>query len=291
MNKIITEVTPLSEKDCFYLIDRYKDNFNFPIHRHLEYELNFVENCDGAMRVVGDSLEELGHVDLALVGNGIEHAWEQHKCHSTKIREITIQFSRDLFGDTFLGKTAMAPISKMLEQASNGLAFSLPGIMRIYGKLEELTNMQSAFHRMLKFLEILHALAVSGEYRELSSTSFANARSNADSRRVSKVQDYINLHYKEELRLADLAGLVGMTPTAFSRFFKLRTGRSISSYLIDIRLGYATRQLVDTTKSVAEVCYDCGFNNVSNFNRVFKKKKGSSPKTFREVYQRRKVIV
>jgi len=291
MNKIITEVTPLSEKDCFYLIDRYKDNFSFPIHRHLEYELNFVENCDGALRIVGDSLEELGHVDLALVGNGIEHAWEQHKCHSKKIREITIQFSNDLFGETFLGKTAMAPISKMLREASNGLAFSMQGIMRVYGKLEELTTMHSGFHRMLKFLEILHTLAISGEYRVLSSTSFANVRTSADSRRVSKVQEYISLHYKEELRLADLANLVGMTPTAFSRFFKLRTGRSISSYLIDIRLGYATRQLVDTTKSVAEVCYDCGFNNVSNFNRVFKKNKGSSPKTFREVYQRRKVIV
>ena len=68
MNKIITEITPLSEKDCFYLIDRYKDRFTYPIHRHEEYELNFVSNCDGARRVVGDSIERLGMYDLVLIG-------------------------------------------------------------------------------------------------------------------------------------------------------------------------------------------------------------------------------
>ena len=82
MNKIITEITPLSEKDCFYLIDRYKDRFTYPIHRHEEYELNFVSNCDGARRVVGDSIETLGMYDLVLIGNGIEHGWEQHSCVS-----------------------------------------------------------------------------------------------------------------------------------------------------------------------------------------------------------------
>ena len=108
---------------------------------------------------------------------------------------------------------------------------------------------------------------------------------------MQKVKDYINAHYKEDIRLNELADLAGMTPTAFSRFFKLRTGRSISDYVIDIRLGHATRQLVDSTTSVAEICYGCGFNNVSNFNRIFKKKKGNSPKVFREIYQHHKVLV
>ena len=79
-----------------------------------------------------------------------------------------------------------------------------------------------------------------------------------------------------------------MTPVSFSRFFKLRTGKSLSDYIIDIRLGHATRQLVDSTKTVAEICYECGFNNLSNFNRIFKKKKGCSPKEFREIYYKKK---
>ena len=108
---------------------------------------------------------------------------------------------------------------------------------------------------------------------------------------IQRVIRYINLHYTEEIRLSQLAELTDMTSVSFSRFFKLRTGKSLSDYIIDIRLGHATRQLVDSTKTVAEICYECGFNNLSNFNRIFKKKKGCSPKEFREIYYKKKIFV
>lgn len=291
MNKIITEITPLSEKDCFYLVDRYKDRFTFPVHRHEEYELNFLANCDGARRVVGDSMETVGEYDLVLIGNNIKHGWEQHQCNNDRIREITIQFSHDLFGESLLAKTQLASIRRMLEISSNGIVFSSGSIMKVFNRLDNLTKIDSGFYGMIELMAILYELAEEGNYRRLSSSSFASLRPNGDSRRVQKVQDYINQNYKEDIRLGDLAALVGMTPTAFSRFFKLRTGRSISDYVIDIRLGHATRQLVDSTTSVAEICYECGFNNVSNFNRIFKKKKGNSPKVFREIYQHHKILV
>lgn len=291
MNKIITEITPLSEKDCFYLVDRLKDRFTYPVHRHEEFELNFLANGTGARRVVGDSMETIGDYELVLVGHGIEHGWEQHHCHNDKIREVTIQLSRDLFGDSLLGKTLLAPIKKMLDLSANGIAFGPSAILKVFSRLDTLTRLEVGFYRMLELMAVLHDLAESGDYRQLSSSSFASLQPNGDSRRVQKVQEYINTHYKEEIRLAELAELVGMTPTAFSRFFKLRTGRSISDYLIDIRLGHATRALVDSTDSVAEICYECGFNNISNFNRIFKKKKGNSPKVFRDIYQHHKTLV
>ena len=291
MNKIITEITPLSEKDCFYLVDRTKDEFNYPIHHHAEYELNFVEGCAGAARVVGDSIETLGDFDLCLVGHGIEHCWEQHNCTSKVIREITIQFSADLFGETLLNKTQMSAIRHMLEVSGKGIAFSPKAVMHIYSHIEKLVSLDSGFYQLIEFLQILHELANDSEYRQLASSSFAKARITSDSRRVTKARDYILAHYKEEIRLNDLADLVGMTPTSFSRFFKLRTGRSVSDYIIDIRLGMATRELMDSTTSIAEICYDCGFNNVSNFNRIFKKKKNCSPKEFREYYQKHKILI
>ena len=289
--KIITEITPLSEKDSFYLIDRYKDSFNYPIHRHAEFELNFVSHCSGARRVVVDSIEQIGDFALVLVGNGIEHAWEQGECQSKRILEITLQFSRDLFGDSFLNKTTMDSIRKMLDRSSNGICFGLETIMRVYGHLDNITKMAVGFDRMIQLVMMLHELAESDDYRVLSSSSFTNAPASVDSRRVHKVQMYIQEHYKEEIRLNELAGLVGMSPTAFSRFFKLRTGRSISDYMIDIRLGNATRLLADSSMSVAEICYDCGFNNVSHFNRIFRKKKGCSPREFRETYKRHRILV
>lgn len=291
MSKIITEITPLSEKDCFYLIDRLKDRFTYPVHRHEEYELNFVSNCQGARRVVGDSVEELAGYDLVLVGHGIEHGWEQYNCKNDKIREITIQFSHDLFGESFLAKTQLSSIRNMLQRSATGIAFGTETILKVYNRLDRISHTEAGFYRMLELFALLYELAESHDGRQLSSSSFGAHRPTVDSRRVLKVQEYINQHYREDVRLADLAALVGMTPTAFSRFFKLRTGRSISDYLIDIRLGHASRALVDSTMSVAEICYSCGFNNISNFNRIFKKKKGNSPKVFREIYQHHKTLI
>ena len=95
----------------------------------------------------------------------------------------------------------------------------------------------------------------------------------------------------DELRLGQLADIAGMSPSAFSRFFKLHTGRNLSDYIIDIRLGYAARLLVDTSRSVSEISFDCGFNNLSNFNRIFKRKKSCSPTEFRENYHKTRIIV
>lgn len=291
MNKVITEITPLSSKDCFYLVDRYKENFDYPLHRHAEYELNFVENCRGARRIVGDSIELLDNYDLALVGGGLEHTWEQHECDSRNIREVTIQFSADLLGDSLLAKNQMKSLDVMFERSRNGIAFEASAIMRLYTKIDEITRLQSGFYRVLKLLEILYELSIEEKFHQLSSSSFANVSTSSDSRRVRRVEDYINKNYNKEIRLQTLADLIGMTPTAFSRFFKLRTGRTISDYIIDMRLGYAARLLADSTMSIVEICYECGFNNVSNFNRIFKRKKECSPKVFRENYRKNKVIV
>lgn len=292
MSKIITEITPLSEKDCFYLIDRYKRSFDYPIHSHAEIELNFVSGCTGCRRVVGDSIETLGDSDLVMIGGGLEHVWvdgDQPLDHD--MREITIQFSPALFGDTFLQKSQMSSLRDLLLRARNGLAFRVTELSKVTSKIEDLTVAQPGFMRVLKFVEILYDLSVTPAYRQLSTSSFAKTRVNSDSRRVHKVKEYISKHYIDRLSLEQLADMAGMTPTAFSRFFKMRTGRTLSDYLIDVRIGHAARMLVDTTMTSSEICYACGFNNISNFNRLFKKKKGCSPKSFRENYLKTKIIV
>lgn len=290
-SQIITEITPLSEKDCFYLVDRYKCSFTFPIHRHSEYELNFLINSAGARRIVGDSVETISDFDLVLIGHGVEHGWVQHECTSDRIREITIQFTPDLFGDLLLAKNQLAPIRKMLEESAGGIVFDSESITKVANRIYALTSVESGFGGVLELMGILHELSMGDSYRRLSSSSFVSVKPSCDSRRVQKVQDYINSHYKDEIRLNDLAELAGMTPTAFSRFFKLRTGRSVSDYVIDVRLGHASQMLVNSALSVAEICYSCGFNNVSNFNRIFKKKKVHTPKLFREIYQHHKKLI
>jgi AraC-like DNA-binding protein len=288
----IREITPLSKGDCFYIADRQKTEFTYPIHCHSEFELNFIAHAPGVKRIVGDSIEVIGEYDLVLIaGEDLEHVWQQHECRSQHIREITIQFSSELFFANFIGKNQFDTIRKMLELAQNGLCFPMEAILKTYRLLDKLSSRQG-FAAVLDFLTILYELSLScGEAWTLSSSSFAKIGANSDSRRVQKVQEYINAHYKEEIRLNELSGLIGMTPAAFSRFFKLRTGKRLMDYIIDIRLGHASRLLVDATMSIAEICYECGFNNISNFNRIFRKRKGCAPKEFRESYRKKKVAV
>ncbi len=291
MSHTITEITPLGESYCFYLVDRHKTYFDYPVHRHEEYELNFVSNCNGARRIVGDSMEELSTYDLVLVGPDIEHGWENHNHPECDMREITIQFASDFLEGTFLSKTQMSSLRTLFNNARTGIAFHLPAIMKIYDRLDDLTQAQPGFIRMLRLLEILYYLSISSDFHLLSSTSFSNVHTPSNSRRILKVQEAISRDYAKPIYLGDMASLAGMTPTAFSRFFKLRTGRTLSEYIIDVRIGHAARALVDTTKTIAEVCYECGFNNISNFNRIFKRKKGCTPKVFRESYTKTRLIV
>ena len=290
-NNAITEVTPLGEKDCFLMVDRDKEAFTYPLHKHEEMELNFVEHCDGARRIVGDSMEVLGKYDLVLVGSGLEHMWDQHNCQSHSIHEITIQFPPDLLGDQFLQKNQLSSLRALFENAKRGIAFDLPAIMELYGKITSITSAQPGFYRMLSLLEILYDLSLQESYHLLASKTFSSVKNQPESRRIRNVEEYIDQHFQQEIRLKTLSDIAGMTPAAFSRFFRTHTGKTVSDYIIDIRLGYAARLLVDSSTNVAEICYSCGFHNISNFNRIFKKKKGCSPTSFRDNYHKSKIII
>ncbi len=292
MSQVLHEITPLSEKDCFYVVERHKSEFLFPIHSHTEFELNFIENGAGVRRIVGDSVEEIGNYELTLVaGEQLEHAWEQGNCRSADVREITIQFSRTLFPEELLARKQFRTIRDMFRKASNGLTFSLKAIMKVYNLLDVLASEPDGFEQYQRLLQILYTLSNDEGARVLASSSFANMEHNVESRRVRKVQEYINAHYSEEIRLEDCAAMVGMSPSAFSRFFKQHTGRTLMDYIIDIRLGNAARLLVDTSEGISEISYACGFNNLSNFNRAFKARRGYTPRDFRTLFRKNRVFV
>ncbi|MGN0225022.1 MAG: AraC family transcriptional regulator [Prevotella sp.] len=286
------EITPLMGKDALYIADRRKKEFAYPIHNHDAYELNFVENANGVRRIVGDSSEVIGDYDLVLITSpDLEHVWEQHKCVSQNVREITIQFKFGLGDDDFFDKNPFSNIRHMLNEARKGLCFPLATIVKVYEKLDRMSSITDGFEALMQFLDILNILSRSEGARALATTSYAKVTIEDDSRRILKVKNYINENYMYELKLATLADLANMSPSAFSRFFKLHTGRTLSDYIIDIRMGFATRLLLDTNDTIAEVGFNCGYNNLSNFNRIFKRKKGCSPSEFRENYKKIKIIV
>ena len=291
-SRVIHEITPLMGKDSLYIADRRKKEFTYPIHNHEVYELNFVEHAPGVRRIVGDSNEIIDEFDLVLITSpDLEHVWEQNTCTSEDIREVTVQFYFDLGEDSFLSHNPFNSMRKMMLEARKGLSFPLEAIMRVYHLIDTLSSVKDGFYAVTQFMTILYELSKCDGARTLATSSYAKVEAGSDSRRILKVKNYISQKYMDEIRLSTMAGIAGMSPSAFSRFFKLHTGRNLSEYIIDLRLGYASRMLVDTSKSIAEISYACGFNNLSNFNRIFKKKKNCSPSEFRENYHKTRIIV
>lgn len=290
--EIFHEITPLSAEDCFIIINRKKQHFNYPVHVHPEYEINYIENGQGSQRIVGDSFEEIDDLELCMIGNEkLEHGWMDYNCKSDEIYEITIQFHNKLFIDSLLSKNQFLSISKLFEDSKKGISFSRETIIEVKDKIKELVTKENGFLSVIDLILILYTLSNDKSYRTLSNSTFQNDTDTSESRRIQKTIRYLQQHYKEELRLEDVASHIGMSEASFSRFIKKRTGKNFINYLTDLRLGYASRNLANTNMSIAEICFECGFNNISNFNRLFKKRKKTTPKEFRENYSKiRKLI-
>jgi YesN/AraC family two-component response regulator len=280
---LLREITPLTQSDCFSVFSRIKTEFDFPLHFHEEIELNFIQNAAGAKRVIGDHVEEIDDIELVLVGSNLQHGWFTHKCQAENIKEITIQFHRDLFEEKFLQRNQLTFIKNLFQRASRGVLFSKETTLSIMPRIKELTEMQG-FDSVLELMSILHDLSVSRNFRTLSDASFNKETISYNSRRIESIMEYVNNNFSQNITLRDAAKIAGMTEVSLSRFFKLRTGKTFIDTLNDVRLGHASRMLIETTQSVNEIAYKCGFNNMSNFNRIFKKKKDSTPKEFRNSY-------
>jgi AraC-like DNA-binding protein len=290
-NTLLREITPLTQSDCFTLFSRVKSEFDFPLHYHEEFELNFIQNAKNARRVIGDHIEDIDELELVLVGSNLQHAWFTHHCKSKEIREITIQFHKDLFDDKFLRRNQLSFIRTMLEKSLRGILFSKETTQQLAPRIMEL-NQKQGFDSVLELMSILHDLSISRNMRILSDASFNNTEQfTYNSRRIEKTLEYMNHNFDKPITLNEVARLANMSDAAFSRFFKQRTGNTFIDSLTEIRLGHASRMLIDTTQSIAEVAYHCGFNNISNFNRIFKKKKSCTPKDFRESFSGTRIFI
>src|SRR6195952_1101646 len=278
------EITPLTPSDCFTIFSRVKQKFDFPLHYHEEYELNLILNARGAKRVVGGHIEVINDLELALIGPNLYHAWFTNVCQSEAITEVTIQFHKDLFDEKFLKRNQLSFVKNMLERSQQGILFPAETVQTLKGRLLTL-NKKRGFDSVLELLSILHDLSISRNMRLLSDPSFSNTESfSYNSRRVKMIMEYLNKNFDKSVSLTEAAKLAAMSQVAFSRFFRLRTGKTFVDTLNEVRLGHASRMLIETTQSVNEVAFRCGFNNMSNFNRIFKKKKDCTPKEFRLEY-------
>jgi AraC-like DNA-binding protein len=290
--KLLREITPLTESDCFMLFARKKDKFDFPLHYHEEFELNFIRNARGARRVVGDHTGEIDDLELVLVASNIPHGWFTHRCTSGQIEEITIQFHKDFLDAVFLKRNQLSFLKRMFEEAARGILFSRQTTEQLASRIVGLDRRQG-FGSVLEFMSILHDLSISRNMRMLSDVPSGHARENIlyDDRNIRKAMQFIQERFADPITVEEVAALTGIPAGPFGRFFKRHTGNTFKEVLNEVRLGNASRMLIDTSRSVNEIAYNCGFNNLSYFNRLFKLKKHCTPKEFREKFSGTRIFI
>lgn len=283
------EIAPLAAGDSFLVFDRVKDSFDFPVHYHPEFEINFIQNGKGVKRVVGDNIEEIDNVELVLIGPNLYHGWELNKCTSKKIHEITIQFHNDLFHESLLSRRIMNPIRDMFNRSIHGILFSKKTAEELMPRLVRLSKLDGMDY-FLEITSLLYDLANSRNQRLLS-TYTVDYDTFDDYDKMKLVYEYVQKHFAEKITLEDVANVASMSIISFNRFIKKRTGKTFVNYINDIRIGYAARWLVEKDMSVSEVAFKSGFNNIANFNRSFKATKNCTPSQYREEFSGLKRIL
>lgn len=277
MYDIQQEIVPIAHDDFFVILNHPNAKFDYPIHCHPEYEINVVMDTSGT-RVVGDSEEEFGELDIVMTGPFLPHVWKSDKKTN---HVITIQFSGDLLNYQIINKRLFMPIKQLLIDSMQGLCFFGPDAATIRDEVIELTQMQG-FQTATKFLNILNFMASAARRKLLTDYHESEMlASTTKSRRISKACKYIEDNISKKITLSEVAELVNMSDSAFSHFFKKKTGISFITYVNNLRVSKACDLLINTSLSASEICYDCGFNNKSNFIRIFTKRKKMTPIEYR----------
>jgi AraC-like DNA-binding protein len=281
--KPILERIPQHQSESFYCEVVSARTPPTPWHFHPECQLTLAVNAVGN-RMVGDSLEDFTSGDLVFVGPNLPHVWNhagpQNPAHD-KPYSIVVQFRETCFGAEFMGLPELARVRRLLK--SGAVALRVKGATRAFAA-ERMLEMPQArdFRRLVLLLEILDRVSRSREVQSISSPGFQPDLNPLDQERVGKVCAFINQHLHAPIFREDLARLLNLTPDAFGRFFRSRTGKPLPTFVNELRVSRACRLLAETNTGVTQISQECGFENLSNFNRQFLRHTKRTPREYRK---------
>lgn len=280
------EHLPKEKEESFVV--KYFDYHYYPTpwHYHPEYEIVLVTESTGK-RFIGDHICNFEPGNLAFIGSNLPHTYRNDEKYyqpgsSLRARSIVIHFSEASLGNDFLELPEAKSLKKLFHQSATGFDVNGNTNTVVSNQLEKIVGL-SGMRRWLYLLEILNTLAESKNLVPVCKDSMIG-KNEKESERLCLVFDWILHNYERDLRVTEAADLCNMSVNAFSRFFSLRTRKTFSAYVSNMRLNKAARLLVENKLSVSDVCYDCGFNNISNFNRQFLKQYGVSPVKYRKMF-------
>jgi AraC-like DNA-binding protein len=278
--EIIERAVVLPENQSFLIRElQLKDNKGI-IHTHNKYELNFIVDAIGRRFVSGNISRYLSG-DLVFMAPGVPHCWEIDN-KEINPKAIVIHFNRDFFEQYIINVPEFLFLQQLVKKSKYGLCIRGVDLEKIQNMLIELLNSESSFESILQILKILKYIAKANDFQTLENPDFQWDPSLPQNNRLKKIYEYVFFNFRGEIRLNEVSSLVGITEGAFCAFFKKNTKKTFSSFIKDVRIGYACKLLKqDADKPISEVCYESGYNNFANFNRQFKEITGVSPKDYR----------
>lgn len=279
---------PSTPQRSFSIRHDIRPNFGNIWHYHPELELHYIIKGEG-VRFIGDNISNFSPGEMILLGENLPHTWRSKDEYlqnnpDLQIEAMVIQFLPDCLGKYLLNLPEAYLIPKLFEKAKSGMIISgktKDKLAALMSSSIEATNLDS----IIILLSILKTLAETDEYATIVTGKSTFYQSNeSETQRINKICNYTMTNYKNDITLEEIASLSNLSITSFCRYFKLMTKKTYYDFLIEIRVSHACRFLIENKLPTEMICFDCGFNNVSNFYRHFKKVTGMTPLDYKRKY-------
>ncbi len=251
-------------------------------HYHPELELVYIEKGNGK-RHIGNHVSYYNKGDLILIGPNLPHYGFAHRLTKNNI-EMVVQFREDFLGADFFKSRELQKIAQMIDRSKQGLVF-YGKTKRDVGRMLSEMDIMNVFDRLLRILKILDTLAESDEYKMLNASKFTIAVKQSDNQRIKIVYDYVRENFQSDVKLEEIAELTNMTVPSFCRYFKKQTKKTFTQFVNEFKVIHACKLLSETNRTIADICFECGFNNFSHFNKQFRIVTGKSPSSYRSEFK------
>ncbi len=279
-------VTPPSQSVIIF--DEEKPHFTVPWHFHTEIEVLFVVKSSGTS-YIGDCIENFNAGDVTIIGENVPHWWKSDSRYidgtmNEGIKALIIQFNKDIFGANFINTPEMTPIKELLEKSKRGIKF-IGRSRDILGKQMMKIFKVKGIHRITELILLLDLMASSNEFKYHSSLGYSKILNSYDFYRFNKIHEFLLTNFTKPISLDEVSRIVNMSPTALCRYFKIHTGKTLFTFLNEIRIGHACKLMIDENASISNSSYASGFNNLSHFNYQFKKNMKMTPTEYLSAYK------
>ncbi|MGL4327357.1 MAG: helix-turn-helix domain-containing protein [Tannerellaceae bacterium] len=253
-------------------------------HHHPEIELLFIRGGKG-MQVVGDDIRNIDEeTHMIITGPNLPHTIVYDTSSPNGVVEaIVVHFSRTIFGDKMLSLPELSNLRDLMDHVNQGIAITGDTLEKLEQILFALPDADYQ-DRYFMLIEALRTLAKTKEYHLLSSAGYTPVLTSKDNTRLNLVYDFTFKNFQRQISIQEAAKLLDLSRESFCRYFKQKTGKSYVEFLMEVRIGHACRMLIENEKSVAEICFECGYNNASNFHHQFKIIKGTTPLRYQKQY-------